>query len=73
MPPVIDEKKCNKCGICVDICPVDAFYGSEPKKLPTVSYGEECFFCSACILECPTDAITLRFPLFGQPSYVKDK
>ena len=73
MPPIIDGRKCNKCGVCADVCPVDVYYGSEEKKVPTVSYGDDCFFCSACVLVCPTDAITLRYPLYAQPSYVSDK
>ena len=73
MPPVIDDKKCNKCGICADLCPVDVFYGSKEKEIPVISYGEDCFFCCACILECSTDAITLRYPLYAQPSYLTDK
>jgi adenylylsulfate reductase, subunit B len=73
MPPVIDDKKCKKCGICADICPVDVFYGSNPKETPVVAYGEDCFFCSACVLECPSEAIRLRFPLYAQPSYLTDK
>ncbi|OGO17731.1 MAG: hypothetical protein A2Z02_00050 [Chloroflexi bacterium RBG_16_48_7] len=70
MPPVIDDKKCSKCGLCVEVCPVDVYFGSEKKSVPTVSYGEDCFFCSACVLECPADAIRLRYPLFAQPSYL---
>jgi adenylylsulfate reductase subunit B len=73
MPPVIDEKKCIKCGICADICPVDVYYGSKEDELPNITYGNDCFFCCACILECPTQAITPRFPLFAQPSYLSDK
>jgi adenylylsulfate reductase, subunit B len=72
MPPVIDDKKCKKCGICSDACPVDVFYGSKAKELPVVTYGEDCFFCTACVLECPTDAIRLRYPLYAQPSYLSD-
>ena len=72
MPPVIDEEKCIRCGICADICAVDVYYGSDDKELPTITYGEECFCCCACILECPTEAITLRYPLFAQPSYLMD-
>ena len=72
MPPIINVNKCTKCGTCVDVCPVDVFYGSKEKEIPTVSYGDDCFFCSACILECPNDAITLRFPLYAQPSYITD-
>jgi len=73
MPPIIDEKKCTKCGICVDVCPVDVYYGSAKKEFPVIPYGEDCFFCSACILECPSDAITLRYPLYALPSYSTGK
>ena len=73
MPPVIDNKKCNKCGMCAEVCPVDVFYGSEARRIPAVTYGEDCYFCCACIIECPTDAITLRMPLYAQPSYQIDK
>ena len=73
MPPVIDDEKCIKCGICAEVCPVDVYYGSKETEIPTVLYGEDCFFCDACILECPTDAITLRYPLYTQPSYLFDK
>jgi len=72
MPPVIDNKKCVKCGNCTEICPVDVYYGSEAGEIPVVTYGSDCLFCSACILECPTDAITLRYPLYAQPSYLCD-
>jgi adenylylsulfate reductase, subunit B len=73
MPPVIDNGKCIKCGICVDVCPVDVYYGSKEDELPNIAYGEDCYFCSACILECPQNAITLRYPLYAQPSYMIDK
>jgi adenylylsulfate reductase subunit B len=72
MPPMIDGRKCMKCGRCADVCPVDVFYGSKESEVPTVTYGEDCFFCSACILECAADAITLRYPLYAQPSYLSD-
>jgi NAD-dependent dihydropyrimidine dehydrogenase PreA subunit len=73
MPPIINKRKCNKCGLCTEVCPVDVYYGSKKKEIPTVSYGEDCYFCSACILECPNNAITLRFPLYAYPSYLTDK
>ena len=73
MPPVIDDEKCIKCGECMEVCPVDVYYGSEKGAVPVVSYGEDCFFCSSCILECPTDAILLRYPLYAQPSYLTDE
>lgn len=64
MPPVIDKSKCKKCGVCVDVCPMDVFCGSEPKAIPVVSYPEECWHCSACVMDCPVEgAITIRMPL----------
>jgi len=72
MPPVINTDKCISCGACVEVCPVDVYYGSDEGEIPKVSYSVDCFFCSACILECPTDAITLRYPLYAQPSYLSD-
>lgn len=72
MPPVIDKKKCTKCGLCAEVCPVDVYCGTNLKEIPKVTYGQDCYFCGACILECPTDAITLRYPLYAQPSYTVD-
>ena len=69
MPPVIDNELCVKCGMCVEVCPVDVYYGSEKEECPRVSYGEDCFFCGACTLECAHDAIRFRYPLYTQPSY----
>jgi len=64
MPPVIDKDKCTACGVCVNICPQDVFWGSERKKTPVVSCHEECWHCNACVLECPIEeAIRLRIPL----------
>ena len=64
MPPIINEEECSCCGICVDVCPQDVFFGSEKKKVPIVRYPEECWHCNACVLECPVEgAIRLRIPL----------
>ena len=73
MPPVIDDNKCIKCNACTDVCPVDVYYGTVEDQIPAVTYGEDCYFCGACVLECPTDAITLRYPLYAQPSYLTDQ
>ncbi len=64
MPPIIDEDKCTACGVCVNVCPQDVYWGSEKKKMPVVSYPEECWHCNACVLDCPVEgAIRLRIPL----------
>lgn len=64
MPPIINEEKCIACGRCVDVCPLDVFWGSEKKKIPVISFPEECWHCSACVQECPEEgAVRLRIPL----------
>jgi adenylylsulfate reductase subunit B len=63
MPPIIDKNRCITCGICVNICPQDVFFGSKRKKVPKVTYPEECWHCNACVLDCPKEgAIRLRIP-----------
>ena len=51
MPPRIDETKCIKCGVCVDVCAEDVYFTSEPGKVPVVSYPEFCFHCNCCVEE----------------------
>ena len=64
MPPIIDKNKCTGCGKCVDVCPMDVFFGSKKKETPVVAYPEECWHCNACVMDCPVDgAIRLRIPL----------
>jgi adenylylsulfate reductase, subunit B len=63
MPPVINKDHCIGCGVCVNICPQDVFFGSKKKKAPKVTYPEECWHCNACVLDCPKEgAIRLRIP-----------
>ena len=63
MPPVIDADKCTCCGLCVDLCPEDVYYGSRPGELPVVTYPRECIHFNCCEQECPADAIRIRIPL----------
>ena len=47
---------CERCRFteCVDVCPVDCFYGDE-----TMLYihPDECIDCNACVPACPVEAI----------------
>jgi ferredoxin len=53
MAYVITEK-CEKCGVCVDVCPTEAISEGDPiyKIDPDL-----CSDCGVCADECPTDAI----------------
>jgi adenylylsulfate reductase subunit B len=62
MPPVINEDKCIKCGLCAKYCAEDVFFGTRVKEYPTVAYPEECTHCNSCVEECPEGAVSLRIP-----------
>ncbi|MDK2896488.1 MAG: hypothetical protein PWP04_608 [Candidatus Atribacteria bacterium] len=65
--PAINGNLCQKCGVCVDICP------SRPKSLdwknkkdvPRHRY-HSCIRCFCCQEMCPYGAITVETPLFGR-------
>jgi NADH-quinone oxidoreductase subunit F len=70
----IDAGNCINCGVCMDLCPVQALDMSRPtvpgiesdgRALPLPWMMEhpiqvgECVGCSICIRECPVDVMTL--------------
>ncbi len=55
--PVIDKKKCNLCGECVEICAFNALK-IENCKLKIVNFF--CEGCAACEAICPQKAITMK-------------
>ena len=66
MPPLIDESKCTKCGMCAQICPLDVIRikkTDDQKKEIVVAYPYECWHCRACVKDCPVGAIKIRYPL----------
>jgi adenylylsulfate reductase subunit B len=64
MPPVIDKRLCDYCGICYDICPQDVFsFDRKKKQVPAVPYPQECWYCGACVVDCPKGAVSLKLPL----------
>ena len=55
---VIDEEKCNGCGLCIDACHEGALQLVDGKaKLVSGSY---CDGLGDCLPECPTGAITIE-------------
>lgn len=53
----LNEKNCNDCGICYDVCPDFVFARSEDGHV-TLAYPEHCCSCGHCISLCPVDALS---------------
>ncbi len=51
-PKKIDQEACTQCGICAEICPVDAV---ELSPYPVIK--AHCFDCFNCVRLCPENAI----------------
>jgi uncharacterized protein (DUF362 family)/ferredoxin len=60
---VIDYKKCNKCGTCVKMCPLDPravdWENGAREKRP-VYHHDRCIRCFCCQELCPEGAISVR-------------
>ena len=56
MAAVIDTSQCTGCGVCIEICPVEAISIVDN----TAHVNEECMSCGACVQECPREAIHLE-------------
>ncbi|MFQ6054045.1 MAG: 4Fe-4S binding protein [Candidatus Bathyarchaeia archaeon] len=59
MPIKVDAGKCDGCGVCVEICPMDALRMRDDE--PHLKY-DECWYCGACVEDCPRHAIRLELP-----------
>jgi len=51
----VNMYKCDICGTCVAVCPVDAIYVSEYEV--TID-NDKCISCLNCVIVCPAQAIT---------------
>ena len=56
--PVTDEEKCVICGVCVDVCPMEAIDRDDVSLVDPAL----CIKCCACVKECPKEAKTLNSP-----------
>ncbi len=52
------DDKCDNCGICEDVCPVDNIKFSKSKS-PGPTWQHHCINCLACYHHCPQEAIQL--------------
>jgi len=59
--PVIDQARCNGCGLCVSVCRCGALVLIN--NVITVVETEECRWCTYCEAVCPTEAISCPFEI----------
>ncbi|NHZ86207.1 MAG: 4Fe-4S dicluster domain-containing protein [Planctomycetia bacterium] len=64
--PLVEDSKCNGCGKCVNVCPVEAMTlisANNPNKIKMkkARLNEEiCLGCGLCVKACDKDTITLK-------------
>jgi len=59
--PVIDEEKCQGCGLCVDICTCGALFLDD--STVRIKEANKCGWCTLCELVCPYGAISCPFEI----------
>ena len=67
--PVIDAKKCIKCGLCLKACPVPGKalrFENGSRDKPPVYDNDMCIRCYCCQEMCPKGAINRKTPLLGR-------
>ena len=57
--PAINPKRCKRCGLCVEACPVDAIAQADPDLAPRIE-TKKCVQCFCCHEVCPYKAIDLK-------------
>ena len=59
----IDMQKCvgiNKCGQCVQVCPVNIFDKKGENPVIVEQNEDECILCELCLQECTPNAIVIH-------------
>jgi L-aspartate semialdehyde sulfurtransferase ferredoxin len=57
---VRNEDKCTHCGVCVPVCPTEAF--TVDKQTRKVKFdSKKCIACELCIKICPPRAMEIHF------------
>lgn len=61
--PVVDEKLCNGCRKCVDLCKYNALAYINSKLMV---FDEICHSCGGCVLFCPVKALSEKEKIIGE-------
>jgi MinD superfamily P-loop ATPase len=64
--PVVDQERCNRCGLCVSVCYCHALILANNGII--IVETEECGWCTECEAVCPTGAITCPFEVVVEQS-----
>lgn len=59
--PVIDQGKCNGCGLCISVCSCNALVLID--NVIRIMETVECDWCTQCEVVCPTGAIACPFEI----------
>jgi MinD superfamily P-loop ATPase len=65
--PIIDEAKCEHCGLCVSVCACGALTMVD-NTIRAVDVSE-CGWCTMCELVCPSGAISCPFEIVMQDEH----
>lgn len=61
--PVIEEKRCTRCGACIERCTHGVYRAGT--NIPHVENKAACVACMACQRVCPENAITYTGDVIG--------
>lgn len=70
--PVIEEKACTSCRICIEGCPTGCLGPADPPpdkhERAALKNPRACISCGFCAEDCPVGAIVLRAPAEAEAS-----
>jgi len=58
VPGSYEVRTCTQCGICAEVCPVEAIHRNGQGAYGVDS--EECGYCGVCAVACPEQVITVH-------------
>jgi ferredoxin len=58
---IADEKKCNGCGKCLDVCPKGPKIWKLENGVVAVMDASYCINCGNCVAMCPEEAIKIKW------------